>query len=99
MSSKPKGLMALDGPALAKLVDDTVVALRVRNPSWLKLYGDSLPARVQELLLEGEAVARKTGLYSTGGVKVEYDAEGESTEVWVLIRTVYDDLEGGDDAD
>lgn len=91
------GMMKLDGKDLASLVDDIVAALRIKSPTWIALYSDSLPARVTEILLEGAKVARSyskpddDGLYATGGIRIQHSAVGEFTEVYVLIGTVYDE--------
>jgi hypothetical protein len=83
--------MALNGADLAKVVDDTVQALRIKNPTWLGFYGASLPARVQEMLIEGAAGARKHETWRSGGVRIDHEADGEFTEVYVLVATIYDE--------
>lgn len=94
------GLMALPGAELAKVVDDTVAMLRVVKPQWIEWFGDSLHARVQEILLNGEAEARECvakgepqGVYGTGGIWVRYDAEDGQTTVTVQVTAAWDTSE------
>lgn len=91
------GLMALPGAELAKVVDDTVAMLRVTNPAWIKWFGDSLHAHVQELLLEGERDAREQvakgesqGVYGTGGIWITFDGEDGETRVSVQVGAAWD---------
>lgn len=100
----PKGLMALDGARLSKLVDDTIAMLRVRQPQWVSwLDVKALPAHVQQTLLEGAAHARRqaaesgeVGFYGTGGLWITFDPTDGTTRVAVEVAWVLDGEENTD---